>query len=53
MSPVLRLTGRYYRTIPITDTGYAEELLELPLAQTALVSLHCWNIGCPGGPPHR
>lgn len=50
MSRVLRLTGRYFRTIPITDPGYEEEPLQLPLANTALVSLHCWNIGCPGGP---
>jgi len=48
---VLRLTGRYYRTIPTTAPGYEFETLELPLETTALVSLHCWNIGCPGGPP--
>ncbi len=48
---MLRLTGRYYRTIPITDTGYETEPLELALDETALVSLHCWNIGCPEGPP--
>jgi nicotinamidase-related amidase len=51
MAGVLRLNGRYYRSIPITDPGYEQEALELPLAETALVSLHCWNIGCPGGPP--
>lgn len=51
MPRTLRLTGRYYRTIPVTDPGYAEEPLELPVAETALVSLHCWNVGCPGGPP--
>lgn len=50
MPATLDLTGRYYRTIPITDTGYAEEPLALPVAETALVSLHCWNVGCPGGP---
>ena len=47
---MLRLTGRYYRTIPNTDPGYEFEALELPVESTALVSLHCWNIGCPGGP---
>ncbi len=47
---VLELTGRYYRTIPTTDPGYATEPLRLEVGETALVSLHCWNIGCPGGP---
>ncbi|MEA3400879.1 MAG: isochorismatase family protein [Armatimonadota bacterium] len=47
---MLELTGRYYRSIPITDPGYEEEPLRLPVDETALVSLHCWNIGCPGGP---
>jgi len=51
MAATLHLTGRYYRSIPFTDTGYEEEPLALPLAETALVSLHCWNVGCPGGPP--
>lgn len=51
MAAMLNLTGRYYRSIPATDTGYEEEALDLPLAETALVSLHCWNIGCPDGPP--
>ncbi len=51
MAATLCLTGRHYRSIPITDTGYEEEPLALPLAETALVSLHCWNIGCPDGPP--
>lgn len=51
MERILRLTGRYYRTIPTDQPGYVEEPLDLPADQTALVSLHCWNIGCPGGPP--
>jgi len=46
----LRLTGRYYRTVPTDRPGYVEEPLDLPADGTALVSLHCWNIGCPGGP---
>lgn len=47
---MLELTGRYYRSIPITDPGYETEPLRLELPETALVSMHCWNIGCPGGP---
>jgi len=46
---VLRLTGRYYRTLPPTAPGYETESLELEPDRTALVSLHCWDIGCPGG----
>ena len=48
---MLRLKGRYYRTIPITDPGYQEEDLELEVCETALVAMHCWNIGCECGPP--
>jgi nicotinamidase-related amidase len=51
VSRALRLKGRYYRTIPIDSAGYAEEKLELEAERTAFVSLHCWDIGCPGGPP--
>lgn len=51
MSRTLTLRGRYYRTLPIHDTGYEEEVLTLNADQTALVELHCWDIGCPGGPP--
>ena len=51
MSGVLKLKGRYYRTIPIDSAGYAEEELNLDAGRTAFVSLHCWDIGCPGGPP--
>ncbi|UCH34910.1 MAG: isochorismatase family protein [Armatimonadota bacterium] len=50
MSRVLNLKGRYYRTIPMESAGYTEEALDLDAAQTAFVSLHCWDIGCPGGP---
>ena len=49
MSGMLRLNGRYYRTIPPSSPGYETEALELPVEQTALVPLHCWDIGCPGG----
>lgn len=51
MGRLLHLTGRYYRTIPTNQPGYVEEALDLEADQTAFVSLHCWNIGCPGGPP--
>jgi len=47
---MLRLTGRYYQTIPMDQAGYVEETLELDPARTALVALHCWNIGCEDGP---
>ena len=51
MSRTLRLPSRYYRALPIDDPGYEEEVFELVVAQTALVGMHCWNIGCPDGPP--
>jgi nicotinamidase-related amidase len=47
----LILKGRYYRTIPIDSPGYEFEILELDPEKTAFVELHCWDIGCPGGPP--
>jgi len=50
MSGTLNLKGRYYRTIPIDCAGYAEEDLSLEADRSAFVSLHCWDIGCPGGP---
>lgn len=50
MSRILRLKGRFYRTIPITNPGFEEETLELDADKTALVSLHCWNIGFPENP---
>lgn len=50
MTRILRLRGRFYRTIPITNPGYEEEILELDADKTALVSLHCWNVGFPENP---
>lgn len=50
MTRILRLKGRFYRTIPITNPGYEEEILELDVEKTALVSLHCWNVGFPENP---
>ena len=48
---MLHLPYRYYRTIPLTQMGYAYDALDLDPARTALVVMHCWNIGCEGGPP--
>jgi len=50
MSRILRLTGRYYRTVPQDAAGYAQEELALDAGHTAFIPLHCWDIGCPGGP---
>ncbi len=50
MGRLLTLPGRYYRTLPINDTGYETETLELEPAKTAFVGMHCWNIGCADGP---
>ncbi len=47
---MLRVPGRYYRTLPIDDTGYETEMLELAAEKTAFVAMHCWDIGCEGGP---
>ena len=47
---MLKLTGRCFCTIPIDRMRYEEEQLELDPAKTALVGLHCWNIGCEDGP---
>lgn len=48
---MLRMDGRYYRSIPITDTGYEPTTIELDPTKTAFVAMHCWNIGCECGPP--
>ena len=51
MSDTLHLLARYYRALPIDRPGYEDVVLHLPVAETALVGMHCWNIGCPDGPP--
>ncbi|MBT4501177.1 MAG: cysteine hydrolase family protein [Gemmatimonadetes bacterium] len=51
MGRTARLKTRYYRALPIDAPGYEEEVFELSLEKTALVGMHCWNIGCPDGPP--
>jgi nicotinamidase-related amidase len=46
------LPVRYYRAVPSgRPQGLVEEKWALDPAKTALVALHCWNIGCPGGIP--
>jgi len=47
---MLRISVRYYRPIPIDKSGYETEIVELDAARTALVVMHCWDIGCEGGP---
>ncbi len=47
---MLSLVGRYYRTVPLTRPGYVCEDLKLQPSETALVAMHCWNIGCEDGP---
>jgi len=47
---MLHLNSRYYRNIPIDQAGYENETVELDLQRTALIAMHCWDIGCEGGP---
>lgn len=46
----LRLTGRHFWMRPIDQMRYEEKPWRLEVAKTALVGLHCWNIGCEDGP---
>ena len=48
---MLNLTCRYFRPIPLDAAGYETEPLALDPHKTALVAMHCWNIGCADGPP--
>ena len=50
MSRILSLNGRYYRAIPLDKGGYETQAVELDADKTTLVVLHCWDIGCAGGP---
>jgi len=50
MSGAIDLKVRYYRALPTDAPGYEEEIFALPVEKTALVGMHCWNIGCPDGP---
>jgi nicotinamidase-related amidase len=48
----IALPVRYYCAVPSRNPrGHVTETWDLDLAKTAFVSLHCWNVGCPGGPP--
>ena len=46
----MKIESRYYRGIPIDRPGYETETVGLDPSRTALVVLHCWDIGCEGGP---
>lgn len=48
---ILKLHARYYRALPVDQPGYEPVTFDLPVDRTALVGMHCWNIGCPDGPP--
>ena len=50
MSRTICVKTRYYRARPVNNPGHEQEIFELPLEKTALVAMHCWNIGCPDGP---
>lgn len=45
------LRTRFYRTIPLSQMGYQYEYVSLDERRTALVVMHCWNIGCEDGQP--
>jgi nicotinamidase-related amidase len=45
------MQGRYHRNTPIDKTCLETEALELETSRTALIGMHCWNIGCEDGPP--
>jgi len=48
----ISLPVRFYRSVPSdTPNGMVTEEWNLDVTKTAFVSLHCWNVGCPGGPP--
>ncbi len=48
----ITLPTRFYRAVPTSNpTGLVEEPWDLDVRRTAFVELHCWNVGCPGGPP--
>ncbi len=48
----ISLPVRFWCAVPSgRPAGLVEERWDLDPARTAFVSLHCWNIGTPGGPP--
>lgn len=46
----MKLDARYYRALPVAAPGYESVILEIDPGRTALIGIHCWNIGCPDGP---
>ena len=44
------LKAQYYRALPIDQPGREAVELDIDVARTALIGMHCWNIGCPDGP---
>lgn len=46
----ISLSAQYYRALPIDNPGHEPITFTLSLSQTALMGMHCWNIGCPDGP---
>jgi nicotinamidase-related amidase len=48
----ISLPIRYFRAVPTSNPeGHVTEVWDLDFKKTAFVSLHLWNVGCPGGPP--
>lgn len=47
---MLEMTGQWYRWTPMTNAGFETESISLDPHKTAIVGMHCWNIGCPDGP---
>ena len=48
---MLNLQIRSYRTLPIDNPDYESHSLPLEPGKTALIVMHCWNIGLEDGPP--
>ncbi|MCX7599692.1 MAG: isochorismatase family protein [Armatimonadetes bacterium] len=48
---MLCLPTRFYRTVPLSRMGYEYEEVCLGEERTALIVMHCWDIGCEGGQP--
>jgi nicotinamidase-related amidase len=48
----IELPVRYYRAVPSAQPKGLQELIwTLDAARTALIELHCWNVGFPDSPP--
>lgn len=47
----LSLPVRYWRAVPSRNpVGHVTEAWDIDPAKVCFVSLHAWNVGCPGGP---